>query len=292
MKKFRSSILVSLMFLSIGKLCLSMESKDNKFSAVERIFKNPISLPRDSQRIFISDKMSVYHNTDEGIPKYVVTDLSFESLEEALENIQKLKKLVMENYEKFEIEWRIFTNQKPILGKVLEDEGFKFDHLLDVIAYSLNEDFEPSIMIDSAIKIEALKEDSIAPWASIVGEAFHCIDHCNSETYHKTVENGINKISDERFYAGYYNDQLVATGAVRMVKGEDIGYVFATTTHPDFRNKGLATAMSLHILRRAKEVGLKYIVLMTSKEEIRKICKKGNCTKVFDSYRYKFNYPA
>jgi GNAT superfamily N-acetyltransferase len=86
-------------------------------------------------------------------------------------------------------------------------------------------------------------------------------------TYHQWIgDYGVHHFPAMRYYLGEYAGELVATGTLFV--GSDTVGIYDIVTHPDYRHRGIGSAMFAHLLREAQAWPDRPAVLQASPDGI------------------------
>lgn len=108
---------------------------------------------------------------------------------------------------------------------------------------------------------EAPQEDELHEWIKPVRASFNSSD--NAEGFRKLaakVQHGVGTVFHH--YMVYKQEQIVAAGT--LYTGPESIMIHNLATMPDHRNQGLATALTLHMMREAKKLGYRHCFLDSS----------------------------
>lgn len=291
MKKFIRIFCVAVISLNVYFQSISMEDSHelDQEEIVYRILDCHEHSLTDKCPILVNDKISFwrkYYGICPAVNIVVNSSLSDEELADAAINYIKnrVKKLGGS------VEWEILPTTTPsnIIG-ILEKNCFQLNHVLTVMIYYLDnmneklfvefdssEALKKENLVDPSISIKPLDIEMIPAWTDILAKVHGC-EWCNDIPYREYIERGvINKTGrsySAEYFAGYYDNQLANTSGLFI--GSDYGCIYVTSTDELFRRKGLATQMTLTILKRAKILGLKYIILECNESIIPLYAKIG-----------------
>lgn len=129
------------------------------------------------------------------------------------------------------------------------------------------------------ISIQELgNDDDLRTWIQPINEGFQAKE---GEDSYRKLNADIVKKGENKFlhFVAYYKDQLAAASTLFL--SNDGVMLHNLATKPDFKNHGLGTALTLHMMTRAKKLGFKDCFLDSSEEAFRlykKIGFKVYCT--------------
>ncbi|GEM_PF-2942109 len=118
--------------------------------------------------------------------------------------------------------------------------------------------------ISDFIRIEeAGKTDSLKAWIHPINEGFQAKEE--DDSYRKLNADILNKGEQKlRHFIAYYKDQLAAAGTLFL--SDDSVMIHNVATKTAFKNRGLGTTLTLHMMQIAKDIGFKHCYLDSSKE--------------------------
>lgn len=256
----------------------------------------------NKQPILVNDKISFWRKYYGICPAVNVVVNSFLDKEESADAAINHTKNRVKNLGG-SVQWQIFPTTMPHnITEILEKNGFQLNYTLTIMIYyldgvnsKLSDEFgslersESENLIDSLISVKPLDIETIPAWTRILGKAHGC-EWCTEIAYKEYIERGVlnrtGKPYSAEYYAGYLNDQLA--GTIGLFIGNDYGHIYVTSTDESFRRKKVATQMTLTILKRAKELGLKYIILECAESIIPLYIKIG-FKETFEIKNYCFN---
>jgi len=180
------------------------------------------------------------------------------------------------------LEWWVFSETTPKnMNKLLENSGFEQSYSLKVMIYYLNNELI-DVHDDKHISVYPLGVELIRDWIDILKRAYNFNGCFDEDLYQDYIKRGINSGVTE-YYSGYYLGELAATAG--LFKGNDYGFIYTTATDEKFRRKKLATQIIQVLLNRAKELGLKYVILECD-ESIVELYKKIGFEEAFCIERF------
>jgi len=125
-----------------------------------------------------------------------------------------------------------------------------------------------TIMVNNHIpevSIEPLRRDNYREWLSVINSAFGEYDSNFTAMYAQLIEKDLeNTDTSWKYFAGYFNKKLVATGV--LLVHSHYGYIANIATSLHYRGKGIATAMTVALLQEAKKLNLSYVLLQAAQD--------------------------
>ena len=164
--------------------------------------------------------------------------------------------------------WAVGPGAKPDnLGEHLKAHGMKHTSETPGMALALAEaELEQSEIEDFEIR-EAQDRQELRPLCDIEMLGFGSSEE-TAENYYETYCNiGFGPGTAWRHYIGWLQNVPVASASLLLHAG--VAGIYGVSTVPDARNKGIATAMTKHVLREAKALGYAVAVLSPSDMSIR-----------------------
>lgn len=165
---------------------------------------------------------------------------------------------------KLPMQWSIGPSTRPIdLGEHLQAKGFTKvsgdTPGMAVELESMNEDFpEPSGFTIKPVKdVETLKD-----WMQAGTEGFGLKQSSSELLFDIESKLGFGEHLPRRSYVGYLNGKPVANSLLLMTSG--VAGLFAVSTIPDARRRGIGTLISLAPLKEARERGYRIGVVHSS----------------------------
>ncbi len=165
---------------------------------------------------------------------------------------------------KLPVQWSIGPSTRPIdLEKHLQDKGFsKVSGDMPGMAVeleSMNENFpEPTgFTIKPVEDIETLKD-----WMQAATEGFGLKQSSSELLFEIESELGFGEDLPRRSYVGYLNGKPVSNSMLLMTSG--VAGLFAVSTIPEARRRGIGTLISLVPLKEARERGYRVGVVHSS----------------------------
>jgi len=162
--------------------------------------------------------------------------------------------------------WVGLTNPDPGLGQLLEDQGWFHPATLTGMAVELQTLTAPA-SLPSGLTISTVKdEESLETWCQIMTSVSEFPDFA-AEAW-LDMYRGMEIIDDLRWslYLGSFEGKPVSTSALFL--GAGVAGIHAVTTLPEYRGKGIATAMTYPPLLAAREQGYRIGVLFSSEMAI------------------------
>jgi len=144
--------------------------------------------------------------------------------------------------------WVHHLNRAPDLVKVLEAKGFQLAGKCPLMTWDVR-----------AIELPAKKVERVTnfeTFCDISAHSFHFDDALKRE-FGKFMQ----RISSEN-YLVYLAGQAVGVGSLCV--HQKVGLVFNVGTLPEHQKKGCASALMQFLMRRAKELGLEHLLLISS----------------------------
>lgn len=192
--------------------------------------------------------------------------------EKEVEIIKRVKKKYQEL--KLPFWWWVYPcGQSRETKEILIKEGFDYlgsipclavDVSTTKIAVQENKDMETSFVQDT---------NELKIWEEISFAGFEMPQE-TSKQYNRFVASfDLSEKSPQKLFLAYCNGQPVATALLFLQKNA-IGIYFVTTI-AEHRNKGIALAMIMAIMKYAKIEGYKYCVLQSSKEGLNVYMQAG-----------------
>ena len=152
------------------------------------------------------------------------------------------------------------------------------------MAYCLDEQFQENIE-NPEISIRCLIASEVPMWDKIIEDSFKRSWTAPEDYFEFIKSDLINE--KKRYYAGYYNEQLVSTGCLLII--DDCAYLYNLATVENLRRKGIAKEMIYKMSEDAKKLGIKYIIGATSNqvaEEMYKAFGAETCSYI-EVYNFK-----
>ena len=144
-------------------------------------------------------------------------------------------------------------------------------------------------LYDTNVAIKRITDPhQITSWIQILGPSFGLDDTLTIKYSNAIKEKDFNTSSYEHFGA-FLNNEIVATGSI-LLNGDNV-WVANISTHPSFRKRGIATQLVHALLHRARELGVKYAVLLSTPDGA-SIYQKVGFKKIFDIEMYCINNPV
>jgi GNAT superfamily N-acetyltransferase len=166
---------------------------------------------------------------------------------------------------KLPVQWSVGPSTRPIdLGEHLQAKGFnKVSWELPGMAVeleSMNEDFPepPGFTIKRVKDVETLKD-----WMQAGTEGFRLKQSTSDLLFNIESELGFSEHLPRRSYVGYLNGKPVSNSLLLMTCG--VAGLFAVSTIPEARGRGIGTLISLVPLKEARERGYKVGVVHSSR---------------------------
>lgn len=283
MKQFIAIFFTIILSFAVYKHSISMENDEHlsQLEIISRIIDSRKSSLSGASPIVVNNIIQFWR-VGEAIksPINIVMSSFFDKAELADSAISYIK----EQSKKLEglLEWWIFPGITPKnMNKLLENNGFEKSYSLRVMIHYLNNELIDTPHNDH-ISICPLKSESIFDWIDILKRAYNFSNCFDENLYQDYIKRGIDKGTTE-YYAGYYAGELAATAG--LFKGCDYGFIYTTATDEKFRRKKLATQIVKALLNRAKELGLKYVILECD-ESVAELYKKIGFEEAFDIERF------
>jgi len=165
---------------------------------------------------------------------------------------------------KLPLQWSVGPSTRPIdLGEHLQAHGFT--HVsgdtpgMAVELESMNEDFPepPGFTIERVKDVETLKD-----WMQAATEGFGLKQSSSEVLFDIESKLGFGEQLPRHSYVGYLNGKPVANSLLLMTSG--VAGLFAVSTIPEARRKGIGTLISLAPLKEARDRGYRVGVLHSS----------------------------
>src|SRR4029078_640694 len=130
---------------------------------------------------------------------------------------------------------------------------------------------------------EAEKNDALKIWIQPINEGFQVNEA--DDSYRKLNADLLNKGEQKlRHFISYYKNKIAAAGTLFL--SNDAVMIHNVATKTDFKNRGLGTTLTLHMMEIAKNIGFKHCYLDSSDEAFnlyKKIGFKVYCTTLIYS---------
>ncbi len=165
---------------------------------------------------------------------------------------------------KLPIQWSIGPSTRPIdLGEHLQAKGFTKVSDMPCMAVeleSMNEDFTepPGLTIKPVKDVETLKD-----WMQAATEGFRLKQSTSELLFEIESELGFSEDLPRRSYVGYLNGKPVSNSLLLTTSG--VAGLFAVSTIPEARGRGIGTLISLVPLKEARDRGYKVGVVHSSR---------------------------
>lgn len=165
--------------------------------------------------------------------------------------------------------WVHSQNRAEGLAEILKERGFKPVIKYPVMAWKVKPVAKPQFEI-----VAARKKD----FHGIVASVFH-LDELLKQQYAALIDNS----KAENFLV--YADTLPITkpvGTGTILQEGKIGGIFNIATIPQYQKKGYGRSMMQFLMNRAHQLGLEYLILMSSSLEGEKLYTDLGFQKAFD----------
>ncbi|MQG77709.1 MAG: GNAT family N-acetyltransferase [SAR202 cluster bacterium] len=162
--------------------------------------------------------------------------------------------------------WVGLTNPDPGLGQLLEDQGWMPAATLTGMAMELQTLAEPA-SLPPGLTISTVKDgESLETWCQLMTSVSEFPDFA-AEAW-LDMYRGMEIVDDPLWslYLGSFQGKPVSTSALFL--GAGVAGIHGVTTLPDYRGKGIATAMTYPPLLAAREQGYRMGVLFSSEMAI------------------------
>jgi GNAT superfamily N-acetyltransferase len=162
--------------------------------------------------------------------------------------------------------WVGLTNPNPGLGQLLEDQGWLHAATLTGMAVQLHTLAEPA-SLPPGLTITTVKDgESLEAWCRIMTSVSEFPDFAAAEWL--DMYRGMEIIDDPlwNLYLGSLDGTPVSTSSLFL--GAGVAGTHAVTTLPEYRGKGIATAMTYPPLLDARDQGYRVGVLFSSEMAI------------------------
>lgn len=144
----------------------------------------------------------------------------------------------------------------------LQNNGFALIEEVPAMYFSLSNPIS-SFEIESFSIREVERHDNLSTWIEPLQEGFPSDD--NGECYRKLNANLLQKGELKlRHFVGFYHNEI-ATAATLFLSNKAV-MLHNLATKKAFRNKGLGTAITLHMMLQAKQLNYKHCFLESSIE--------------------------
>lgn len=141
----------------------------------------------------------------------------------------------------------------------------------------------PTMKSDLITIEEASDNNSLKAWIQPINEGFQAKE--GDDSFLKLNIDVLNKGKKKlRHFIAFYKKELAAAGTLFL--SEDTVMIHNVATKSDFKNRGLGTTLTLHMMEIAKELGYKHCFLDSSDEAFnlyKKIGFKVYCTTLIYS---------
>jgi len=287
MKNLRPVFYIFVVSLTAYNLLIAMEDKELSLAKelTMRVVKAWEASLNNPKPININDTIRFWtsgftYNTNS------IFASSYRSEEEAVGAINMVK-------EKAEgltglTEWWVTPSTNPDnMCQILQEHGFALYRDLTVMVHKLDCGFDDD-RENSEICVKRLTDpDEIEGWDALLAEAFGRTGSPH-ERYLEFLKSDL-QAKHKEYYAGYYNEQLAGTGC--LVIFDDYAYLYNGAVGSKFRQKGIAKKMAKFVLLRLKNLGLKYVFVITGTDSIsKKMSENLGFKKLFDIKRLRMSF--
>ena len=179
-------------------------------------------------------------------------------------------------FEKHKVPWGWFITPASSENDLVQ-QGFTLIEEAPAMYFNLLNQL-PGMKSDFITIEEAGKNDNLKSWIQSIYEGFQANEE--DDSYRKLNADILNKGEQKlRHFVAYYKDKLAAAGTLFL--SDDAVMIHNMATKTDFKNCGLGTTLTLHMMEIAKDMGFKHCYLDSSEEAFnlyKKIGFKVYCT--------------
>ena len=158
--------------------------------------------------------------------------------------------------------WVGLTNRTPDLGQLLEDQGWFHAATLTGMAVDLPELVEPASLPPGLTISPVDDADSLENWCQIMTSVSEFPDFAAAAWLDMYRDMEIIDDPQWRLYLGSINGTPVSTSMLYL--GAGVAGIHGVTTLPEYRGRGIATAMTYPPLVYARNQGYRIGVLFSS----------------------------
>jgi ribosomal protein S18 acetylase RimI-like enzyme len=179
-------------------------------------------------------------------------------------------------FEKHKVPWGWFIIPASSENDLVQ-QGFTLIEEAPAMYFNLLNQL-PNMKSDFITIEETEKNDNLKSWIQPINEGFQANEE--DDSYRKLNADILSKGEQRlRYFVAYYKDELAAAGTLFL--SDDAVMIHNVATKKDFKNCGLGTTLTLHMMNIAKELDFKHCYLDASEEAFnlyKKIGFKVYCT--------------
>jgi len=180
-------------------------------------------------------------------------------------------KKVIDFYKSRELEWQWIIGpltQPSNLADYLQKHGLIFSESFPGMYFNLSSTLPTHLIENFSIK----EADDLSIWIKPVAEAFQATDNGMAyQTLNSNIPHGAGAAF--RHFVGYYLDEPVS--AVTLFIHDDAVMIHNLATKKDFLKRGFGSAMTIHAMKIAKNLGKQHCFLDASNDGINLYQKIG-----------------